>query len=410
MRIRRFSIVLLFVCISFVCLLNVNSVQPQTEEVILDKSNKEIVSNVEKKPNTIRMGVRLSSELFGKIRYESGKNTKMEGYCIELGEELRKELRREEISVEVEYQPIANDHAGDEYTRYQGLRRGYIDLECGPNTIFEPLPDNAKSQDQWQKDIIFSDDFYIADIKILLKKNLVNEFESSEDVKNLKIEVIEDTTTYLAFKKYNKNADRKYSINYISSNSPIKTRYEALYNLDEKEEIAFANDLPILNTILKQGYIDRGFIIYPSDSEEYLPGFQNSNYKQKYGIAFYSEADLSHIGVSLDKLRSVVNRVIDRDDLKKYLQERKKEIEDTNNLLQNYYQDEIDLHKPIEPEPKSSNFLIYVAIFIFLGATIYFLALILRDNELRRQFLSKFIVVIISLFAGLVPLFLALLD
>ncbi len=254
-----------------------------------------------KNKENLRLGFRTSAELFGKVRYQSGYNFDAEGFCIELGKKIGNEIGRNVV-----FHPIANDNAGDAFIRYEGLRDDLIDIECGPNTIFKP----EEAEFTWQKNIIFSREFYNTGIKFLLPKEIFDKLNHDflDEIYKIKIEVVENTTTYAVLR------DNSIYHNYIHLNedgNAANSIYDALQTLDNDKDrnlYVFASDLPILKTILKNAYFNKNYKIFPEKDYEYLPSIHNPEY---YGIALNSKAKYKkRFDLTVDELKDTISNII----------------------------------------------------------------------------------------------------
>jgi len=236
--------------------------------------------------NEIVVGVRTAV-------YEIGHNVRADssgGFCGAFGQELEKTLSYQ--GIRVKYQPIENNYLDKRWERYDGLRTGIIDVECGPNSLPVGSPD-------WARNIRFSPTvFHETGVKLLLKRSLLDSLAtkrpSQSQIRNsMTIAVVENTTTLDLF--YNRLKDLRVN--------PTDGRDEALDLLERNPDYAYASDALIVRTLLNRG--DKGLVnasgktirkardpygfddyaVFPSDAS-YLGGLA----KEKYVIAIKDNA------------------------------------------------------------------------------------------------------------------------
>lgn len=370
-KFNKVSIILFISVVLLIVITTINTASSQTE------------GDYSKLPNSIIMGVRTSAELFGEVRYSSIIKTEIEdqktgqlkevdirlekigGFCRTYGKKLEEHINLENQKkgitkkVKVEYISIKNDHLGDEFRRYNGLRPSkkggepLIHLECGPNTRFELTETESESDyfnlindknsvpnDLWKYNIKFKDynpllekPLHSTGIKILVNNDVYKELKklNKKDNKNqykeklskIAIAVVKNTTTYEGFKEAKEKSslgdESVQGYNYLAKNN----RYEALKFLETTPNSAYASDVPILQTILSQGFKENYSIFPPG--EEFLPDLP----KQYYDIAFYSLSGFA------DDLESAIRATesVNRKEFDTELNNRQQKIDDRVELL-----------------------------------------------------------------------------
>ena len=191
-------------------------------------------------PNEIKIGVRDDVPAIGQHHRASDSFT---GFCKVFSDELQKELKTINPNTEVKLDIIINgpNTGTDRYDSLTLPNTDYKkDMQCGPN---------SKQYEYNTNKIIFSEPFYTTKIKLILKKNDIDNLnknfkDRSNDIamyikKNIKIGVVEGTTTFDNLKS------NQYSI--IS----YKTRSQALEALLKKGDVqALASDGIILRYLL----------------------------------------------------------------------------------------------------------------------------------------------------------------
>lgn len=232
------------------------------------------VSQISLPGNTLKLGVRTSA-------YPLGNNVKepysAEGFCGTFGKELQKELASKGQPIKIKYFPIVNQHKGPSKPRYDGLKKGEIDIECGPNSISSGnLPSG--------EGIEFSQSFYKTGVKLLLKEELAKKLNSELiELNEITIGVIRESTTLQVLKNIK---DIKFF--------PYDIGRQALNALEANEVHAFANDALIVGTLLKNGvnqpgqpsrppYENLGYTIYPNSSSK--SKYLTSNPTEEYAMA-----------------------------------------------------------------------------------------------------------------------------
>lgn len=236
-------------------------------------------------PREINIGVPSLASSIGKLKISGNWG----GFCPLFSKELEKELKQENPDIIVKLPLVANV----DIDRYYGLKKGLLQIECGPNTI---ISDQTILKEKGWEHIEFSNPFHTTGIKILLTKEFAKSREDPEGnisrnkLNDIKIGVIFDTTTYYQLK------NKGYNFETFSSLS------EALKALEEGEKIqAYAADALILNTILESDYQNEGYILYPQEKEKYLPETELENYGLVVAKNFgYSQLLLEKINKTLE--------------------------------------------------------------------------------------------------------------
>lgn len=316
---RAFKKLKLLIIISFtflICITDTNQAVSQSNSNT--NFSNEIKYVLEKLDHKIKIGVRTAAYPIGR----DVKPTSAEGFCGVFGRELKKELSRYDKSIEVRYDDIENEYNKTWYDRFDGLRNGKINIECGPNSKDIQI-DNVAD------DIQFSVPFYETGIKLLLKKSIIEKIHKSSDsnaiIKSLKIATVRDTTTYNQLSFRNK---LKYGIELIDP--PFETRKKALeYVLNSIDDnVAYASDMPILASIIKRGIRNRinpmpkelfdDYGIFPQEKEKYI----TQEKTEAYVIAIKDDSFLDPL---LDTINWILN---EKDNPLQRLKVSKQEIKD----------------------------------------------------------------------------------
>ena len=230
------------------------------------------VSQIKLPENTLKLGVRTSAYPIG----NNVKGTDAGGFCGTFGEELQKELASKGQQIKVKYISIVNQHKQPINPRYDGLKKGKIDIECGPNSISSGNLPSGNG-----KGIEFSKPFYTTGVKLLLKEELAEKLNSGlQELKEVKIGVFKDSSTLKVL--HNIKDIKVYE---------YESGREALNALEDNQVQAFANDALIVGTLLKNGvnqpgqpsrppYENLGYTIYPNSLSKspYLTGKPTEEY------------------------------------------------------------------------------------------------------------------------------------
>lgn len=106
-------------------------------------------------------------------------NNKLTGYCLDffalLETQLIEKLERNSLSVK-----LLKSSSGN---RFGLVKRKTVDLECGPNTIRQDIPENTD----------FSSSFFVTGTQFLVQKN--TDIDTDDDLEDLKLGVINNTST-----------------------------------------------------------------------------------------------------------------------------------------------------------------------------------------------------------------------
>ncbi|MEG3911507.1 transporter substrate-binding domain-containing protein [Microcoleus sp. w2-18bC1] len=277
-------------------------------------------------PNPLKLGVRTSvypignninvnflSQFFPeynfmRVFFENNiyKPNSAEGFCGTFGKELQKELASKGQQIKVKYIPIVNQHKGFVAPRYYGLKKGIIDIECGPNSISSgKLPTG--------EGIEFSQPFYKTGVKLLLKEELADKLNSKLiELKEIKIGVVKESTTLEVLSKNN--------LKFVEYDSGR----EALNALEVNDVNAYASDALIVANLLKKGvdqpeqpkrepYENLEYTIYPNSSSttRYLTGNKPT---EEYAMAVLGRTPFSK------DLLNVINNTLYKSKLSSYQQ------------------------------------------------------------------------------------------
>ena len=108
-------------------------------------------------------------------------NDNLQGYCLDffaiLEERLVEELERNTLSIKL-FKSTADN-------RFSLVANNAIDLECGPNTIREDVPDRVS----------FSQAFFVTGTQFLVNENNRDRLKLNRDLKGIRLGVIDNTTT-----------------------------------------------------------------------------------------------------------------------------------------------------------------------------------------------------------------------
>lgn len=305
-------------------------------------------------PKPIKLGVRT-------FAYGMGDNVKTHsagGFCGTFGKELEKELVRNFKFIKIQYYDIKNEGLGQTHPRYYGLKKGWVHIECGPNSA-----ESANTPEG--QGIQISNPFYKTGVKLLLKQSLVNDLNlRNRELSNIKVGAVVGTTTLNVLNGI-------FPQNNI--HPPYRNRDEALEALERSEIEAFASDSLIVKNLLENGvneakqqkkkaYKSSGYTIYPTDS--YLTAYQT----EEYVIAVKAGTNFSQ------ELIDLINKTLER-----------KEILQASKKL-----NDIDKTVILPPPPPPSERIIQLILAAFvelLGGFITTLGTRRRQNSQQRLFL-----------------------
>lgn len=134
------------------------------------------VLNDIKKTGVIKVAIREDAAPFGYL--DSDNN--LDGYCLDLiallRDKVEAELGRDFLSIRLLKSTALN--------RFELVEEGFVDLECGPNTIRNDL-----------KNVSFSQPFLNTGIQFLIRQEDRQKIESSARLSGLNIGTIANTTT-----------------------------------------------------------------------------------------------------------------------------------------------------------------------------------------------------------------------
>lgn len=289
-------------------------------------------------PNPLKLGVRTSvypignkinvnfftqyfpENNFVRVFFENNiyKPNSAEGFCGTFGKQLQKDLASKGQQIKVEYLPIVNQHKGVVAPRYDGLRRGIIDIECGPNSISSgKLPTG--------EGIEFSNPFHETGVKLLLKEELAKKLNSgARGLNKIKISVVRESTTLEVLQSIKDINQSKVTTSDSGS--------DALSDLDENNVDAFASDALIVGSLLREGvkgepsdqlwwnifnkrvaqpgqpfrppYENLGYTIYPNSSSKRT--YLTSKPTEKYAMAVLGNTPFS------DDLLNAINKTLEK--------------------------------------------------------------------------------------------------
>jgi Bacterial extracellular solute-binding proteins, family 3 len=288
-------------------------------------------------------------------------------------------LKKEHIPVRTV--KIMNEYKGRFYSRYMGLlikpfdlhyNDNRIDIECGPNSISSGELYDQNHKKNFSEEISFSKPFYKTDLTLLLKKEYATKLSTSTDLvadlRNLKIGVINDTSTWLKVHEHKPSfediidfeGDKKHKNPLKRTNSLEQALSVLDENIKNSEFYAFASDNIILHSLLKYGVEGSGkpgdfwyikersgyqnsYAIFPSKD---FPLLQNAIGWPKFGgenlaIAIKKGENPDEIQKE-ERLRGIIEKAFSEP-----------ELTEAKKKLVNF--DVIGTDTPIPPIPKSPS-------------------------------------------------------
>lgn len=139
--------------------------------------NAETVLQQIQRTGILRVAIREDAPPFGYL----DANDNLQGYCLDffalLKQQLVSNLERNTLSIKLLKSTPRN--------RFILIKNHNVDLECGPNTIQTDIPDN----------ISFSSVFFVTGTQFLIKRNNRDRLNLNQDLADLKIGLIGNTTT-----------------------------------------------------------------------------------------------------------------------------------------------------------------------------------------------------------------------
>ena len=327
-------------------------------------------------PGVIRIGVRTAADSIGNVYIEAGKK-RFGGYCKFFGQELEHEFQNRDLSIKVSYTDILNEYKGRKYPRYDGLKlknsssgkSSRIDIECGPNS----RPVNELDWNNW-KHVLFSETFHKVNIKLLLREKLFNELTNTpsdqlkQKLKSIKIGVSKNSVTI--GKLINASYD------YLG----FETKEGAIEALQKGDVDAYANDSPMLETLINRDFNKKGYLIFPKYGT--LPDLQ----QDEYVIAISKDTDFS------GQLLSIVNDVIKHPQLTDYAKQLEKNDSGNKHLSQKTHSSN-----------RNNSFQMLIVGFT-LGATVIAIPLVFLFPDLRRKLAAILVMSIGSAFNRLLSM------
>ena len=204
--------------------------KPSREESILEEINR---------TGVLKVAVRSDAAPFGYL----GDNANWTGYCASFVNSLEQHLEMElnrPGGVQVVKLPsnVSN--------RYQLLQQDRVHLECGPNTIRSDI-----------EDVTFSQPFFATGTKFLLPSDLANQVNENNDLADLTIGVLKNTTTEQFVEAEYPTTEKVYF-------EGMGARTKAVEALQNNTIDAFVSD-SILSTqeIQRQGLASNDYILLP---------------------------------------------------------------------------------------------------------------------------------------------------
>ncbi len=236
-------------------------------------------------PKKIQIGIRTSAFLVG-----SFSNSKWGGFCADFSNALKLEVASKNLKIDFpDFVPIQNIYrANDNYSRYDGLQSGTVDIECGPNSVASLALLDSEGR-KFSETIDFASHlFYKTGVRLLLREEDAQTLSSSNwknEPINLKIGVLATTTTSeqltaQGIKLFYPNVEVV-----AATDLDPNAKNIALDKLESGDIGAFASDSLNIKTLFERGvevssdrtlqerkpFGARGYTIFPSSPGDYLP-------------------------------------------------------------------------------------------------------------------------------------------
>ncbi|MEA5569539.1 hypothetical protein [Calothrix sp. UHCC 0171] len=310
-------------------------------------------------PKQIQLRIRTNVPPIGD--YQSGM-IPWGGFCSVFSDELEAELK-----IKVNKNKVQNDYIlfgnNDSINRFDGLitenQNNKYDIQCGSNSkhIFDILDHKYKNG------IAISDVFHTTRIKILLRKEKLDEIKQQNKGEEKLLEAIKSKIAIGVMKQTTTAAELKnaeYNINeYEKSENMIRD-----LKIGDKIQ-AFGSDGIILRSLQKElqksnDYKNISFVIYPENNKN-LPGTR----EQEYIIA------ISKVGESKDYYKYLKNA--------------------TDKILRQSPLKDIEKQKLIDYEYNSIHPYILVTILIVILFLLIFAAIIIMRTNLPNR-INRFVV------------------
>ena len=199
---------------------------------------KEPVLEEIKRTGILKVAVRSDSAPFGYL----GDNGNWTGYCADFVKSFEQYLEQK-LKLSGGIQTIGLPSSLE--NRYQLLQKDHVHLECGPNTIRSDI-----------EEVTFSQPFFATGTQFLVPNNKVSQINQSSDLANLKIGVLNNTTTqkfveeeFPSTKKvvFEGVGARSQAVKALTNNSIEALVSDSILSIEEIERQGFAaNDYTLL--------------------------------------------------------------------------------------------------------------------------------------------------------------------
>jgi ABC-type amino acid transport substrate-binding protein len=300
---------LLSAVICVVCLLNFPNVVAQTTSSSTNISKTDILIEEFKqgKRTELKFGYRQTSY---PVSYIDPVTKTPSGFCNVFANELLKQLNEELARrspgkfLTLSQIDVNNFTEG----RYEGVKQGLIDIECGANSI-----NTQKS------DVEFSNKFFTTGIKLITQSNNYEKIKTStsnsggltptSDLGGLTVGVYEGSTTQSLLRQSYPKIDIE----------PYLDRASAIQALEQGTEIQlYAGDSIILRGIKKEKPQFKDYILYPPND------FITGDATEEYGLV---------VPTNNPTFLNIVNKTIERDNVKSAIGNLKEFDSNNDDLL-----------------------------------------------------------------------------
>ncbi|MDJ0567804.1 MAG: amino acid ABC transporter substrate-binding protein [Pleurocapsa sp. MO_192.B19] len=175
----------------------------------------------------LKVAIREDAPPFGYI----DANNNLQGYCLDffavLEKQLSKNLERNTLSIKLLKSTPTN--------RFSLISKNIVDLECGPNTIRSDIPEDTD----------FSTSFFVTGTQFLIKQNSRDRLEIEQDLNNMRLGVINRTTT-------EKFIAERYPLATIQRFSGVKARIRGIQAVEQNKLDAMVSDGILLRAQAQQ--------------------------------------------------------------------------------------------------------------------------------------------------------------
>jgi polar amino acid transport system substrate-binding protein len=181
------------------------------------QTSAETVLETIQKTGVVKVAIREDAPPFGYL----DSNGNLQGYCLDFFALFRKKLtqvlEREVLAIRLLKSNPDN--------RFELVDRGLVNLECGPNTIRNNIPDG----------VTFSTDFLTTGTQFLIKGNSAKEINLESNLQNVRIGLIRRTTT-------EEFITNRYPLAKIQKFQGVTARMRGVQALEQGKIDAFVSD------------------------------------------------------------------------------------------------------------------------------------------------------------------------